>query len=492
MPTTIPYDPGLVLGNVVRPEYFGVLERIGAAQQPIDAAEQALNDLITLRRSLDMTSQELINLNVNPEKVQSKITELSEQIDVAATLYAGTCLENHSKVQQARGEILQVRHSVESPIDYNRTQIKRMPLAADSLRMNVQFFSMEDNDESAENHIRNIANFVSFSTGFLGNKFSAQMAGSVRRQVASQVKNHSIAGTLVISANCSHKDAVLLAPFVIDPDKAVRVWNAVCKPEKKIKMDGPTLARIAEEEGTDEEDVLRLISGATYGSSFVGMVHVLNKTHTETSQSMTATAASMQANFEVAAWFAKRSGSFGVDASMADDIKSLLSTQSVSSHVSLVTMGSIPSIKSNSVKLGVDRFADFSPDKMMEKLATLANSAIAEKSSVASAAEESRRGGEMAKLESQQIQSVMTGLAEIDYRDNKMLDINSLMVALDDYIDKALAGQIGVPINYYLKDITRAELAQLWVARYFPDQYLTIVPDEQRTDTGGGPQPATA
>jgi hypothetical protein len=435
-----------------------------------------------------MTSQELLNLNCDTSKVQAKIGELNTAIDAAATGYASACLDNHAIVQAARGEIKKVRHSIESPIDYNRTQIKRMPLSADSLRMNVQYFSMEENDESAENHIRNVANFVSFSTGFLGNKFSAQMASSVRRQVASQVKNHSIAGTLVVSANCSHKDAVLLAPFVLDPDKAIRVWNGQCAPGKKIKIDGPTLARIAEEEGTDGEEKLRLISGATYGSSFVGMVHVLRKDHTESTQQMQATAASMQAQFELAAWFVRRSGGFGVDASMADDIKSLLSTQSVSSHVSLVTMGSIPSIKSNSVKLGVDRFADFSPDKMMDKLATLANSSIAEKSSLASAAEEARRGGQMTKLESQQINSVMTGLAEIDYRDNKMIDINSLMVALDDYIEKALAGQIGVPINYYLKDLTRAELAQLWVAKYFPDQgFLTIVPDEQRTD---GPAPA--
>ena len=52
-------------------------------------------------------------------------------------------------------------------------------------------------------------------------------------------------------------------------------------------------------------------------------------------------------------------------------------------------------------------------------------------------------------------------------------------------MDKALGGNIGVPINYYLKRINKAALAHLWVSKYYP-QYLAISKD----DSGrGGPAP---
>ena len=52
-------------------------------------------------------------------------------------------------------------------------------------------------------------------------------------------------------------------------------------------------------------------------------------------------------------------------------------------------------------------------------------------------------------------------------------------------MDKALGGNIGVPINYYLKRINKAALAHLWVSKYYP-QYMAISED----DSGrGGPAP---
>ena len=75
----------------------------------------------------------------------------------------------------------------------------------------------------------------------------------------------------------------------------------------------------------------------------------------------------------------------------------------------------------------------------------------------------------------------MSGLEKIDSGQNKMLDINSLMTAFEDYVEKALAGNIGVPINFYLKSITRAQLAQMWVAKYYPNKYLSISGDDSKT-----------
>ena len=53
MPSTIPYDPSLILGNVVTKPRLDLIEQIAKLQAPADAAEQNLNSLIILKRSMD-------------------------------------------------------------------------------------------------------------------------------------------------------------------------------------------------------------------------------------------------------------------------------------------------------------------------------------------------------------------------------------------------------------------------------------------------------
>jgi len=48
--------------------------------------------------------------------------------------------------------------------------------------------------------------------------------------------------------------------------------------------------------------------------------------------------------------------------------------------------------------------------------------------------------------------------------------------------------EIGVPISFYLKPITRAQLAQMWVAKYYPGRFLGL----QGDDSGKPAEPAQA
>lgn len=93
-------------------------------------------------------------------------------------------------------------------------------------------------------------------------------------------------------------------------------------------------------------------------------------------------------------------------------------------------------------------------------------------------AESARTGQQMISLKNAQIQGVLSGLSEIDNKANKVLDINSMMNAFEDYIDKALNGQLGMPVNYYLKPITKSQLAQMWVDKYFPNKFLKVSTSE--------------
>ena len=481
MSTSIPFHPSLVLGNIVDEDRLKSLIEIAKLKAPVDAAMNDLNADIELRRTLDLTRQELINLKIDPAELDEPLSKANAAILESAKLVAKTKVDAGPKVNAIRSAMPVITKSVESPIDYNRTLLKQMPLSSDSIEMDAQYFSFEENSQDSSATISKIKAFVSASTSFLGTERSVQASAQAERQVARQTENHSLSGTLIITANCTHKDAVVLAPFIIDVDKGIRVWNEVMS-DKKIKIDDVrSMQEIAKEEGTDEEKRLHLLSGATYGSSFIGMVHVLKTESTKSSQDMMSTAAKLQAQMKTGDWFAKASGGFGVDASFAKDVKNLLSSQQISSHISIVAMGSIPNIKSNEVQLGVKTISNFDPAAMMGKLATLANATTSDQESVDEAAASARTGAQMLSIRGSEIQNVMSGLEKIDSGQNKMLDINSLMTAFEDYVEKALAGNIGVPINFYLKSITRAQLAQMWVAKYYPNKYLMISGDDSET-----------
>ncbi|GLS24569.1 hypothetical protein [Marinibactrum halimedae] len=491
MSTSIPFDPSLTLGNIVPEDHLTVLDKISTLQTPIDNALDLLNSSIMLKRKLKMTMQELVNLQVDTTEVSKSMDDVSKSIGTAASEYAKVCVKNMPEIAKEKANIPQVSHNIESPIDYNRSQIKQLPLSSDSLTMDAQYFSFDETGQSSDSAMSSLKSFVSASTSFLGNKRSAEATASTMSQVNHQREQHGIQGTLVITANCTHKMADIFAPFFIDVDKGIRAWNELF-PDDMIKTNDPaSIAKIAEEQQTQKEKFFNLLSGATFGSSFVGMVHVLKESKTQSSQAMYSAAASLQAQMEVGSWFSSFEGGFGVSSSFSNSAKRLLSSQQISSHVSLVTMGIIPTIEANDVQLAVKQFSQFDPAEMMGKLADLQNATASEQASVTSAAQNARTGGQMMSIEAAKIKSVMSSVSEHQDGSNKMLDINSLMTAFTDFVNKAIAGNVGVPINFYLKPITASQLAQMWVAKYFPGKYVTSAgddstPEEPKENTGGG------
>lgn len=473
MPSTIPYDPSLILGNIVSQDKLNNIIQISTLQAPADAAQTTLNSLITLKRSIDMTIQEMIDMAIDVTDLITESSQIGDQIQQAALDYGKAKIAAEKAIQPLSSKISMVSDEIESPIDYNRSAIKQMAISTDSLQLNVQYFSNDENAQTSSSHASTISSFVSESLSIFGEGQSTQAAASVQSQVNSQVSRHSIAGTLVICITCTHKNAQVFAPFILDVDKAVRAWNALF-PDNMIKTNDPaSIAKIEAQSETKEDKSFSLLSGATYGSSFVGMVHILNTTDTASSQSMESIATSMQETFNVGGWFATETGGFGVAASFSDSAKNLLSTQNIQSHCSLVTMGIIPSIKSNQVKIGVQGFSDFDPAKQMQELATLQGATASDNNTISSAADAARTGQQMVTLKNSTITSTLSGLADIDDGANNIIDTNSMMTAMDDYIQKCIAGgdNLGVPINYYLKPITQSMIARAWLAKYYPNRF---------------------
>ncbi len=481
MPSVIPYDPEITLGNIVDPSKIAILERISAEQAPIDAAENEMNSLISLKRSLDSTSQELSEMGIDTEELDNESRHVAEDIKKSAVEYAKIKLAGKENIQKLKADV-PVSMSWESPIDYNRSQIKSFPLSADSMNMNVQYFSKDTSSQSSRTSSMSIQEFISSEFKFLGYEFADQASKAAASQVNSQYSRHDIAGTLVIAVSCTHKNASIFAPCIIDVDKAIRVWNAMYA-DDMLKTDDPaSIIATAANAQTKSEGSFSIVSGATYGSCFVGMVHILNTSHTVSAERMNAIASSIQAQCNVQSWFAKASGGFGIGSSFANDVKNMLSTQDILSHCTLTTRGAIPSIKSNQIKLAVQQYTNFDGKSAMENLAALQNATASDKDSVDNSAQAARLGQQMIALKNAQIKGVLEGLSEIDDGNNQILDINSLMTAFEDYTEKAMNGEAGMPINYYLKRITKSDLAEMWVQKYFPDKFLKVTSNEDEKD----------
>ncbi len=179
----------------------------------------------------------------------------------------------------------------------------------------------------------------------------------------------------------------------------------------------------------------------------------------------------------MAGWFESTSGGFGLNEQLGSDIKSLLSTQKIRSHVTTICIGAVPSIKSTELKMGVERF---DPKASTEAIAVLGNGNIAEKNSISKSAEAAKNGQKMLVMKSNDIKASLSALGTINDGKNKVLDTNSMMTALDDYLQKFAAGQAGVPINYYLKAISKDMLIEMWMAKYSPRDTMALQLDDSK------------
>lgn len=474
MPTTIPYDPSLALGNIVNQEKLDNIEAIAQIQAPVNAAQDQLNSLMSMKHSLDMTIINMSQMGISAPELAAEDAKVVQDIQQAGINYAKTKLAAEQKIQPLKAKISMVNSSDESPIDYLRSQLKSMPLSADSMVMNCQYFSFDSETESSQSQAQKISNYSShsFSEGFfVSTDYKDTNRNTTQSQVHSQYEAHDIQGTLVISINCTHQNARVFAPYVLNIDKAIRVWNNMFPKDRLNTMDPQSIMAALENQGKGPQNEIKLLSGATYGSSFVGMVHVMNDKSTTTMQQMNSVAQTMQTQMTGGCWFSSANGGWGSDNSFSDSAKSLLSNHNVSSHCTLSVMGAIPSMKANSVKMGIDKFTDFSGEASMEKLANLQNATATDQNSLEANANAARTGAQLSNLSTAAIKPTLSALSDNDTRQNKILDTNSMVDSMEDYINKCATGKIGIPINYYLKPITKTELAEAYIRKYFPSKF---------------------
>ncbi|KAF5542040.1 hypothetical protein FMEXI_7644 [Fusarium mexicanum] len=398
---------------------------------------------------------ELKNLGVGTDSLDEERKKLHIAVEAAAGAYATAKMASGPKTTAITKDIYSVHQQIESPVDYLRSEIRTIALANDTMNIEVEYFSFDSNSQNSAAYSAQIASYVSGTvSSVFGAKQSMRIGNSASRQVSRQVSSHSIGGTLVLSVSCTHKNTSIVAPFVLHVDKAIKVWNHLFPGSKLDTTSGSSMMNCTMNESQEYKERLSIISGVTYGASFVGMVHVLDTTSSSASESMVAAASQMQSTMNVGAWFAKQ-------------CEELFSQQNIQSHVTVLSVGVIPSMVAREVATTVSKFNEFFPSSNMANVATMQNAISSDQYSVQSMAEASRTTGQASEMQSKKIESSLSALATIDGQKNKILD-----------------GAPGIPINYYLKNIDQMMLAQMWAAKYYPGEFMAIKYDDTE---GEGP-----
>lgn len=483
MPTeTIPYDPSLVLGMVIQPDKIKQLMDIAEAQNPVNLAREKVNALLRQKLSLDMLIQELLSLDVDPkqiDKVSQEVAVLNEALGNAAIELTEGVINAEaliSKLKTEQGQ-KQISSAVQSPVDFSASQLKPMPISSDSLSMDVQYFRYQENVDSNEQHSSKVAAFVgaSVKSKFGNTGASVKVGSQVNESMTSAHSNHQLLGTVVFVVNCTHKTAQIFSPLILDVEAAIDSWIASKGDWDGDPEDAENMAKIAKTKASQEDYLkgLPILAGASYGSSFVGFVHFTQTETTQDSQETASAAAQVSAQITRDLWFAEASGEVGVSAEAARSARDLMSTSNIQSHCSVISMGIIPSIKSNIVKSTVLALKD-DPKERMETLGALQGATNKGIQTMGSAAGNAKKKATMEEMETSYVSAAIQGSAEVDSKDNKVIDLNSMMTALDDFVARANNAEGGVPINFYIKYVSARSIAIAWLQQYYPDKLQEI------------------
>lgn len=479
MSATIAFShPSLVLGNTVDPQLLTLFEKMKSCQEFIDAKKDRLDSLTSLKRSLEMTANELGAMKVDVSRIKDKFKDLNQSISEAAEYYMDTRINKETEIQELKEKVqsLKLSSSLGSPIDMEKSQLITKHLFQQSVKLDSQYFYFEGSNESEG--LTAVENYVRNSTQNLKGE-SENLTKSVTDQLNHQFQNHQLSGTLIITASCTHSGVRLFSPTVFDPKKLVDSWNMNFpndaidhhKIRQNLEEDWPKAKR-------RNGKHLHYIHGAVYGSSFVGMVHLVNNANAVSTPSENIRDI-IEKKIQVDSWVENATGGFGINEKSFDEIQSMLSARNISSHISMVVMGAIPTIKSGETAKGVHKFVQEWKDNVPEVF----TSKNGEYETFHSKSMESGSMSRVARLEEARFRSVFKGLGEIDEKNNSVMDLGSLLLAFTNYVEKISDPDeeaIGIPIGFHIGKLSKEEIEEIWRANFFRTQ--TQRPNEDSDD----------
>lgn len=480
MPTYIPYEhPSLTLGRVVDDAVLKVMSEMRSFQQKSDAAFDKMMSLMDMYRSLKLTITELEGMEIPTPEMGTRLTELDAAIKQAAQDYITLRLSNDKEIQAKRTALadIDVDDTLDSPVNFVDSKIVNQPVGSDSMRLDMQYFSYGATSEENDAKMTEISNAIREMTSDLGAKSSSEVARTASKQIGQQLKSHDLNGTLVIAATCTHRNAAMLVPLELDADRLLEIWNQRHGEDSLIDTsDLSAMKRIAQSVEGGKSGLagsIPLLVGINLGSCFVGMVHTVDHDEFETNRSAE-DIIGMEDKVRLGNWLSAMNGEIGMDQAVREEINDLLGHRKVYAHVNLITQGVVPSFVAGAAQDAAKKMVDNQANRGQSNLKAAGQSGPAKQDTEATAAQSARMLAQVANLDGKMTEDLIAGLGKLDAVSNKALDINSMMIAFDNYIktindDKKDKVTPGVPIGYHVRRISAAKVARLWLDKYFPE-----------------------
>mmetsp|Transcript_28507 Transcript_28507/g.43565 ORF Transcript_28507/g.43565 Transcript_28507/m.43565 type:complete len:489 (+) Transcript_28507:134-1600(+) len=471
--TSIPYDPTLVLGNIVDKHRIEALLRQAEIQKPLDLAADKMRNLKRQVYKLKMVYQSMLSL-VGPDI--TKLKSLQQQIQTSKRAFATAAVQYATVSLKVQDELYKYATSqdqnkigsqVESPLDYTQCFPEAHPISFDTIKFDVQYFQNESNKESTLSIATSVSGFVSQSVQTESAGTSREMAASTHASMSTATSQHDLDGTIVIVAHCTHKNALLIDPFVIDPLKAVSAWNMTFS-EDMLRTDPSSMLTAALTPILPNQKKLTLLSGCSLSSSFVGFVHILKEESSDSSQKAATVAKSVKDSLSAEFEEATLEGAFGVSSSVTTTAKALLSKSHLNNHASLICRGIIPSMTSKTMTTSVMTMQP-GPKEITENLEQMNGKSDPSNDTMDGQIGAAKKGQQFLSLTTSHIEGAVTSLGKVQDAKNQVFDTESMFIAFDDYVKKASVGDAGVPTNFYIKAVSKADVAKCYIRKYYSD-----------------------
>mmetsp|Transcript_14416 Transcript_14416/g.22224 ORF Transcript_14416/g.22224 Transcript_14416/m.22224 type:complete len:495 (-) Transcript_14416:147-1631(-) len=475
MSTSIPFDPSLVLGQIFDYRKLERLMEIAEVQKPCILANDKLNSLITQSYKMDMILKQMQILGLEwsqTKKVVAKIAELKKRMaEAAISLVRETikCEQGVQKLQMEASGIISL--NIESPIDYDSVQVKNFPLSYDAVKFDVQYVRNESSVDDSNSHANSVAKTVGKSFGIIG-IFNAKRdtTDTIADTIQRDNSRYEIEGTIVVTAHVQHRNAEVLEPFNIDPKKAVKAWNSTF-PDDRLYTDPQSMleaATLPVEVKGEKYNCLNLLSGCSKSSSFVGYINLKKSEDTSSTQMSSSFASAAKTSITLGNFIASVTATSGYSEQAANMSKNLFSSSQLNNSVGIVSQGIIPKFVADDISTTVYSLKP-NPSEVMNNLKAIQGASNEPTNQGMSAqAGSGKSGKQYVSLQSDFISSSVETLAPIQNEKNKVINTNTMFTALTDFIEKAISGRSGVPTNFFIKKITKDQIAKRYIGKFYP------------------------
>jgi len=439
----VQYDPALYIGRIVEMKHMKHLMETSRLHQEIAIKKESLNYMKKLKLEFKSLSFELFDEKERKEEW----AKLDKDVKKVQMEYWKTAMKNYKALAALRKE--PVTHSLESPVDWEKSNYKDdLAIAADSMHCDARWFIVDDKKEGTKQQLKDIKHHLE---GSLGASFNGNISSKIERTADKLHSTSSkVLSTLIISCMCTHKNASTLAPCVFDTDKLIQTWNDQFPKNRINSWNSDQMKKMYHErKGKHEKDKLHMVSGASYASAIVGMVTFMDESRKKSGLSSEQVNESMNKNMEFKNVISKLIKFFNdlnieIDNDMMHkyvkkgftEIMDMHFNQTMSMQFNLYCAGFIPHLERQTLSTKVEITGPLDTQGLKR-----------------------------------QMKEVVRELGQEKPSEMSVLNIDTMMNAFDDYILKATKGKVGVlgvPMNYFLKPISKDFIIDRWMEKNYP------------------------